>query len=157
MAQIPRTSWELRGSELEQRRRHHADLATLAYLLAGPERRVVIYTIDDEAYLPVELGAALEQESHWEFRFKGDPGNHDLDGYDYVEPDTTAEDIARYEDRRTVLDWIEKHRNEPAYSHPDVQKGYFWRGRDDKELAFSDRRRIDSAPKPRPVEHLFEE
>ena len=158
VAPIPRSSWlDGRGTEMEQRRQHEAYLAALDDLLSGPERRVALYTIDDAAYLSVGLGAALEQDSHWEFRFKGDPGTHGLDGYDYVEPDTTAGDIARYENRRKVLDWVKAHENQPAYTHPSVPKDCYWRGRGDEELAFSDRRRIDPAPLKRPVEHLFEE
>jgi hypothetical protein len=158
VAPIPRSSWwDGRGTALEQRAAHEAYLATLDDVLDGPERRVTLCTIADEAYLSVEIGSALEQESHWEFRFKGDPGTHGLDGYDYEEPDTTAEDIERYENRRKVLEWAKAHANKPAYTHPGALKYHFRFGRADKEFDFSDLRRIDPAPKRPPVEHLFEE
>jgi hypothetical protein len=159
VAPIPRSTWlDGHGTALEQRAAHAAYLATLDDLISGPERRVTVYTIADEAYLSLELGAALEQESFWEFQFKGDPGKGFDDGYDYVEPDTTAEDIARYENWMRIMERDKKCRNKPAYSHPNALGKLFDRfGRDAEEFAFGDGRRPDDAPKPRPVKPLFEE
>jgi hypothetical protein len=135
VASIPRSSWELRETELERRRHGDPDLLT------GPERRVTLYMIDDASYLP-----KLEQ-SYWDFRFQGDRG-------DDVE-DIRPEEEAKYANQRILFEWVEKRRSKPPYAHPERGLGFL--GRDAEDYARSDLRRVDPGPKPPPIEPLFEE
>jgi hypothetical protein len=153
VAPIPRSSWYERGSYLDRLRDYGAYQATIRDLLAGPELRAMIYTVDDSAY-----SADLEQKSYWEFRFRGDPGTGMDDDFEGVWPEFTPEEEASFASRRKLRDWVEKRRNTPRYTHPDASKDRFWLGRDYEEFAHGDLRRIDSdPPKPPPVEHLFDE
>jgi hypothetical protein len=143
---IPRSNWkDGRGSVLEERLRHAAHIALLNDLLRGPERRVALCTIDDASYLP--------EDSRWEFRFKGDPGTGTGDDYEGVWPEPTPDQEAKLKDRRDAIAWVEKHQSKPAYTHPETFAGGGWRR--GLELVFADGRRIDLAPPPPPVEHLF--
>jgi hypothetical protein len=133
VASIPRLSWELRETELVRLKRGDLNLT-------GPERRVALYTMDDESYLP-------EQEAHWEFRFKGDRG----DDFEGIWP----EEDAKYANQRILIEWVEKRRSKPAYAHPERGLGFL--GRDAEDYARSDLRRVDPGRKPPPIEPLFEE